>query len=113
MRSGRNPTLAWGTDRLYMNHMARSTTYSALRANLKKACDDVCADHEPLRIERKNGDAVVLISESDFTALDELAYLLRSPENARRLLSALHADRNTDKAFTTADELRSELGLGR
>ena len=91
--------------------MARSTTYSALRANLKKALDDVCADHEPLRVERKNGEAVVVISAADFTALEETAYLLRSPENARRLLQALHGDRGTDREFASVDELRTAIGL--
>ena len=92
--------------------MARSTTYSALRANLKEALDEVCEDHEPLRVERKNGDAVVVISESDFNSLEETAYLLRSPENARRLLSALHGDRK-DHNFKDVDELRAKLGLRR
>jgi len=93
--------------------MARTTTYSALRANLKKALDEVCADHEPLRVERKNGDAVVVIAEADYSALEETAYLLRSPENARRLLTALHGDRSTDREFASVDELRAALGLGR
>ncbi|KAB2875489.1 MAG: type II toxin-antitoxin system prevent-host-death family antitoxin [Bauldia sp.] len=89
--------------------MARSTTYSALRARLKQELDAVCADHEPLRVERKNGDAVVVISETDYASLEETAYLLRSPENARRLLAALHGDRNTDQAFASVDELREKL----
>jgi antitoxin YefM len=92
--------------------MARSTTYSALRANLKQALDRVCEDHEPLRVERKKGEAVMVVSESDFSALEETAYLLRSPENARRLLSALHGDRRRDRSFTDVDELRQKLGLG-
>ena len=93
--------------------MTRTTTYSALRANLKKALDEVCADHEPLRVERKNGDAVVVIAEADFTALEETAYLMRSPENARRLLAALHGDRAADRHFASVNDLRTALGLGR
>jgi antitoxin YefM len=93
--------------------MTRSTTYSALRANLKKALDEVCADHEPLRVDRQNGEPVVLVSESDYAALEEAAYLLRSPENARRLLDALHGDRSSDHAFADVDELRATFGLGR
>ena len=92
--------------------MAKSTTYSALRANLKEALDSVCETHEPLRVERKNGDAVVVISEADFSSLEETAYLFRSPENARRLLRAL-TGRRGDKAFSSVDELRTHLGLGR
>jgi antitoxin YefM len=93
--------------------MARFTTYSALRSNLKRALDAVCEDHEPLRVERKNGDPVVVVSEADFLALEETAYLLRSPENARRLLKALHGNRKKDRSFANVDELRAHLGLGR
>jgi antitoxin YefM len=93
--------------------MARSTTYSALRANLKRALDEVCADHEALRVERKNGEPVVVLSEADFNALEETAYLLRSPENARRLLNAIHGGRSRDRSFKNVDELQAKLGLRR
>ena len=93
--------------------MARVTTYTALRANLKEALDRVCTDHEALKVERKNGDAVVVVSADDYESLEETAYLLRSPENARRLLAALHGDHATDREFASADELRKTLGLGR
>lgn len=93
--------------------MARSTTYSALRSNLKKALDAVCADHVPLRVERKNGEPVVVVSEADFAALEESAYLLRSPENARRLLKAVHGSRHRDRRFASVNELRAQLGLSR
>jgi len=93
--------------------MARSTTYSALRANLKQALDSVCADHEPLRVETKSGESVVVVSETDFSALEETAYLFRSPENARRLLNALHGSRRKDRTFANVDELCAKLGLGR
>ena len=93
--------------------MARSTTYSALRSNLKRALDSVCEDHEPLRVERKNGEPVVVVSEADFAALEEAAYLLRSPENARRLLKALHGSAKRDRTFKDVNDLRAQLGLGR
>ncbi len=65
-------------------------TYSAARANLAKTMDRVCDDHEPLIITR-NGEqqSVVMLSLEDYKALEETAYLLRSPANARRLLSAV------------------------
>ena len=93
--------------------MARSTTYSALRANLKDALDAVSADHEPLHVKRRSGEGVVIVSQSDFAALEETAYLLRSPENARRLLNAIHGDRSGDRSFASVDELRSQVGLER
>jgi antitoxin YefM len=93
--------------------MAHSMTYSALRANLKEALDRVTSDHEPLRVERKNGESVVMVSEADYRALEETAYLLRSPANARRLLNALHGTRTRDRKFKNVDELRAKLGLRR
>jgi antitoxin YefM len=93
--------------------MTRSTTYSALRSNLKDELDAVCANHEPLRVERKNGEAVVVVSESDFAALEETAYLLRSPANARRILRALHGSRRSDKSFDDVRDLGAKLGLSR
>ena len=64
-------------------------TYTAACSNLAQTMDRVCNDHEPVIITR-NGEqqAVVLLSLEDFQALEETAYLLRSPANARRLFSA-------------------------
>jgi antitoxin YefM len=64
-------------------------TYTAARANLANTMDRVCNDHEPLIITR-NGEqqAVVMLSLEDFKALEETAYLLRNPTNAKRLLAA-------------------------
>ena len=63
-------------------------TYSAARANLAKTMDRVCQDHEPLIITRNGEQSVVMLSLEDYKALEETSYLLRSPANARRLLSA-------------------------
>jgi antitoxin YefM len=80
------------------NNMYRSTganmdtiTYSAARASLASTMDKVCQDHEPLIITRGGQQSVVMLSLEDFKSLEETAYLLRSPENAKRLLSAVTA----------------------
>ena len=64
-------------------------TYSAARANFASTMDRVCNDHEALIITRNGEQSVVMLSLEDYTALEETAYLLRSPANARRLLSAM------------------------
>lgn len=64
-------------------------TYSQARANLAKTMDTVCDDHSPIVITRKNERSVVMISLDDYQALEETAYLLRSPRNARRLLESI------------------------
>ena len=63
-------------------------TYTAVRANLASTMDRVCNDHEALVITRNGAPAVVMLSLEDYRALEETAYLLRTPANAQRLLSA-------------------------
>ena len=64
-------------------------TYTAARANLADTMDRVCEDHEPIIITRNSEQAVVMMSLDDYKALEETAYLLRSPKNARRLLESI------------------------
>lgn len=64
-------------------------SYTNARANLASTMDQVCNNHEPLIIMRKGQQSVVMLSLEDYTALEETAYLLRSPANAKRLLGAV------------------------
>lgn len=64
-------------------------SYTAARANLAKTMEKVCADHAPVIITRKNETPVVMLSLEDYQAMEETAYLLRSPANARRLLESI------------------------
>ena len=64
-------------------------TYTSARANLAKTMSKVCDDHSPVVITRKAAQPVVMISLEDYAALEETAYLLRSPKNARRLLESI------------------------
>ncbi|MES9993243.1 MAG: type II toxin-antitoxin system prevent-host-death family antitoxin [Candidatus Thiodiazotropha sp.] len=63
--------------------------YSIARAKLASTMDQVCEDHAPVIITRKGAGSVVMISLDDYQALEETAYLLRSPKNARRLLESI------------------------
>ncbi len=77
-----------------------TTTYTALRANLASEMDRVCDDHEPLIVTRNGAQSVVMISLEDYQALEETAALLRSPANAKRLLTAvaqLKAGKGTER----------------
>lgn len=66
-----------------------SISYTSARANLAKTMDRVCESHEPVIITRSGESAVVMLSLEDFNSLEETAYLLRSPKNAKRLLEAI------------------------
>ena len=63
-------------------------TYTTVRANLASTMDRVCSDHEALIITRNGEQSVVMLSLEDYKALEETAYLLRTPVNAKRLLTA-------------------------
>jgi antitoxin YefM len=67
----------------------QSISYTSARSNLAKTMEQVCDDHAPIAITRKGEGAVVMISMDDYQALEETAYLLRSPKNARRLIDAI------------------------
>jgi len=64
-------------------------TYTAARQNLAKTMEKVCRDHAPMIVTRKSSESVVIMSLEDFEALEETAYLLRSPKNTRRLIESI------------------------
>ena len=64
-------------------------TYTHARSHLAETMEKVCDDHAPVIITGKNERSVVMISLEDDQALEETAYLLRSPKNARRLLESI------------------------
>ena len=80
----------------------KAITYTAARQNLAKTMADVCDDHAPVIVTRKQHESVVIMSLEDYEALQETAYLLRSPKNAKRLIESI-AQLETGKG--TAREL--------
>jgi antitoxin YefM len=67
----------------------KAITYTAARENLASTMTAVCDDHDPVIITRNRDQAVVMMSLEDFESLQETAYLLRSPANAKRLLTSI------------------------
>jgi antitoxin YefM len=69
----------------------KAITYTAARENLASTMDRVCVDRDPVIITRKRDQSVVMISLEDYESLEETAYLLRSPANAKRLIASIEA----------------------
>ena len=91
--------------------MAVITTYTSARAKLKKLCDQVSSTREPVIIHRRNAEDVALVSADELESLIETAHLLHSPENAKRLLTALlRAQKRIEKPISI-NKLKKELGL--
>ncbi len=66
-----------------------SLSYTSARSNLAKTMERVCSDHAPVAITRQGAGSVVMMSMDDYQALEETAYLLRSPKNMRRLIQSI------------------------
>ena len=86
---------------------------SEARQRLFPLLEQVNTDHEPVRITSRAGDAV-LMSAADYDSWQETVYLLRSPENARRLMEAVARDmtsRPAPASYTKSiDELQEMAG---
>lgn len=63
-------------------------TYTKARSSLAETMERVCEDHAPVIITKKD-ESVVMMSLADYQSMEETAYLLRSPRNARRLLESM------------------------
>lgn len=67
----------------------RTMSYSESRAKYAETLDSVINDREEVVITRAGHEPVVMVSLDDYESLKETAYLLRSPENARRLITSI------------------------
>ncbi len=83
----------------------KAITYTTARETLASTMDHVCTDHDPVIITRNRNQAVVMISLEDYDSLQETAYLLRSPANARRLLDSISELKGTDGVIKSMDDL--------
>ncbi|MDO9084692.1 MAG: type II toxin-antitoxin system prevent-host-death family antitoxin [Anaerolineaceae bacterium] len=91
--------------------MTIQTTYTQARGGLAKLLDQVTHDKEVVVIQRRGEEDVAMIAASELEALLETAYLLRSPANAERLLSALGRALKNENQPQSLESLRHELNL--
>ncbi len=70
--------------------VVNAISVTELRKTLAATIDRVTADHDYTIITREGGKpAAVLMSLEDFASWQETDYLLRSPENAKRLRESI------------------------
>ena len=92
--------------------MAIEASYTKLRARLADFLDEVVENGEIVIVNRRGKENVVMISASELNGLLETAHLMRSPKNARRLLTALQRARANQGTVTSLEQLKHEVGLG-
>lgn len=91
--------------------MTIHTTYTQARDGLAKLLDQVTHDREIVVIQRRGEEEVAMIAASELESLMETAYLLRSPANTKRLLSALGRALKNEGDAQTVEALRREVNL--
>ncbi len=91
--------------------MVIHTTYTNARASLAPLLDKVTKNREVVIIQRRGSEDVAMITADELTGILETAHLLRSPNNAKRLFSALDRVRKKTGASQTIEELRNEVGF--
>ena len=91
--------------------MAIQTTYTHARAKLASILDEVTKNREVVIIQRRGSEDVALITADELAGILETAHLLRSPNNAKRLFTALERAREASGVPQTIDELRNEVGF--
>jgi antitoxin YefM len=89
--------------------MAIETTYTHLRENLASILDDVVDQQDVVIVRRKASRDVALIPAVELAGLIETAHLVRSPRNARRLLTALRRAEKGKVTPSRVEELRQEM----
>ena len=89
--------------------MATETSYTSLRDNLSSVLDRVFEDQEIVIVRRKGARDVALVPAGELAGLLETAHLLRSPKNARRLLTALRRAELGRSRPGALDQLRREI----
>jgi antitoxin YefM len=88
------------------------TSPTEARAGFFQLLDRIAESHQICIINRRDGENVAMIAESDLNSLMETVYLFRSPANARRLLDSLDEYRSGKIAPQSIEELRQELEKG-
>lgn len=91
--------------------MAVKVSYSHARQHLAEIWNEVEDTRDVAVIHRRGHEDMALIPADELASLRETAYLLRSPANAARLLSALTRARRGKTGSQDLAELRAQLGL--
>jgi antitoxin YefM len=86
-------------------------SYSHAREHLADIWNAVEDSRDVAVIQRRGHEDMALIPADELASLRETAYLLRSPQNAARLLAALTRGRRGGTRTQDLSALRRELGL--
>lgn len=84
-------------------------SYTEARDKLASAWDETVSTREPIVLERRGHESVVMVPLEEWQGVLETAHLLRSPANARRLLNALSRLERGQGKTLTPDQLSARV----
>ena len=79
------------------------------RANLKYYVDKSIQNHEPLKVNRKNGGAFVVLSLEDYEREQETIYILNNNNLMNQIEASLNTYQQKSGYRPTADKLNLDL----
>lgn len=91
--------------------MSIQRNFTEARANFARVWDQAINDRETIIITRRGSEDIALIAADELRSMEETLYLLRSPENARRLLAAYESAMNGEGTPQTLESLAEEVGI--
>ena len=91
--------------------MATKASYSHARQNLAEIWNEVEDSREPAILERRGHEDMALIPADELSSLRETPYLLKSPKNAARLLTALARSQKKRGKAVELEALIKQLGI--
>jgi antitoxin YefM len=81
----------------------RTLSYTEARQNFAAMMDSAISDFAPVLITRQKGESCILMSLKEYESMEETFYLLRSPANAKALLTSIE-EINAGKTVTKSME---------
>jgi antitoxin YefM len=88
--------------------MTIHTSFTYARAHLAEICDRVISDRDFVIVHRRGAEDVAILAVGELDGILETIHLLRSPNNAARLLTALARARQEPQPGDTIAELRAK-----
>lgn len=86
-------------------------TLQETKVQLNQLFNQVIEQQEIVVVNRHNQQNVALIAADELNSLLETAHLLRSPNNAQHLLTALNRAKNKQGEAQTLDQFKQEIGI--
>lgn len=87
------------------------TSPTEARNGFFQLLEQVVNTHQIFIINRRGGENVAMIAESDLMSLIETVYLFRSPANAQRLFAAIEESKSQKISPQSIEQLMQELGV--